>query len=52
MQDNKGTDNGRESTVKWLSLPFFGTHSGNGFKKDEQTVGEMDFFQILLLTPL
>lgn len=52
MQDKKRTNNGRESTVKWLSLPFFGIRSNSGFKKDEQTAAEMDLFQIFPLTSL
>lgn len=46
----KNKNNGRESTVKWLSLPLFGIRSNSGFKKDEQTAAQMDLLQILPLT--
>ncbi len=45
-----GSRQGKQSIR--LSLPFLGICSNIRFEKDDQAIGDMDFFQILIITSL
>lgn len=45
-----GSRQGKQSIR--LSLPFLGICSNIRFEKDDQAIGDMDFFQILVITSL